>query len=37
MGHILLCFGSDDIPDLKRMLGVCVSFIRYLCGADVSL
>lgn len=37
MGYVFLTVGADDVVDMKRLLGICVSFVRHLCGADVSM
>ncbi|KAJ1525914.1 hypothetical protein ONE63_009103 [Megalurothrips usitatus] len=37
MGYLFMHIGSEGINWLKRALGVCISFVKHLCGPDVSL
>ncbi|CAG7718726.1 unnamed protein product [Allacma fusca] len=37
MGFLFLRIGTDEIPYLKRALGVCITLVTYICGPDVGL
>ncbi|XP_026289736.1 BLOC-3 complex member HPS1 [Frankliniella occidentalis] len=37
MGYLFIHIGSEEVNWLKRGLGVCISFVKHLCGPDVSL
>ncbi|KAK3930600.1 Hermansky-Pudlak syndrome 1 protein-like protein [Frankliniella fusca] len=37
MGYLFIHIGCEEVNRLKRGLGVCISFVKHLCGPDVSL
>lgn len=37
MGYLFIHIGLEEVNWLKRTLGVCISFVKHLCGPDVSL
>lgn len=37
MNFLFLRIGTEDISYLRRALGVCTSFVTYICGPDVSM
>ena len=37
MGFLFLRVGTEDISYLKRVVGVCISLVSYICGPDVGL
>lgn len=37
MGYLLMQIGTEPVSSLTRSLGVCTSFVKYLCGPNVPL
>lgn len=37
MGFLFMRIGSEEIVYLRRVLGITISFVSYLCGPDVAL
>lgn len=37
MGYLLMHVGTESVPSLSRSLGVCTSFVKYICGPNVPL
>lgn len=37
MGYLFMHIGVEEVNWLKRALGVCILFVKHLCGPDVSL
>nr|CAD7263622.1 unnamed protein product [Timema shepardi] len=37
MGYLFVHIGMRDVNWLKRMLGLCISIVKHLCGPDVSM
>nr|CAD7587257.1 unnamed protein product [Timema genevievae] len=37
MGYLFVHIGMRDVNWLKRMLGLCITIVKHLCGPDVSM
>ncbi|XP_067012194.1 BLOC-3 complex member HPS1 [Anabrus simplex] len=37
MGYLFVHIGMKDVESLKRLLGICITIVKHLCGPDVSI
>ncbi|KAK7792624.1 hypothetical protein R5R35_013454 [Gryllus longicercus] len=37
MGYLFIHIGVEEVSWLKRMLGICITIVKHLCGPDVSI
>lgn len=35
MGYLFVGIAHEEVQDIKKYLGICITLVRYLCGPDV--